>query len=124
MKKQSHVAKLFLDIAARWELSEDEQMKILGIGSAVNFQKFKSGQVKLSDGIIRKIFAVDAINEALKALLSEEGDFAGWIRKKQDCEMLCGKRPTDLICSGEWENLCLVRHGIARECGRRMDYEY
>jgi hypothetical protein len=106
----------FFNIAEAWDLSEVEQMKILGLDSRSTFHNWKRGDVAaLSKDALERISYVMGIYKGLQILVPQTAD--AWVRKPNKAAMFGGKPAIDRMASGNVADLYVVRQYIDGQRG-------
>ena len=98
----------FFNIADAWDLSESEQMKLLGLDSRSTFHNWKRGEVAaLSKDALERISYVMGIYKGLQILVPQTAD--DWVRKPNQASLFGGKPAIDRMASGNVADLYVVR---------------
>lgn len=106
----------FFNIAEAWDLSEVEQMNILGLDSRSTFHNWKRGDVAaLSKDALERISYVMGIYKGLQILVPQTAD--AWVRKPNKAAMFGGKPAIDRMASGNVSDLYVVRQYIDGQRG-------
>lgn len=112
----------FSNIADRWSLSEQEQMKILGVESRSTLHSWKSKakarqQIKLGRDTLERISYVLGIYKAINILLPIAERADRWMHAPNDAPIFGGKSALDRITSGNVSDLFIVRQYLDAERG-------
>ncbi len=112
----------FFNIAKRWALSEQQQMRILGLESRSTLQNWKSrakAQAAISVGrdAIERISYVLGIYKAINILLPIPERADGWIQAANTAPIFGGKSPLDRMTSGNVSDLYVVRQYLDAQRG-------
>ncbi|WP_422060813.1 antitoxin Xre-like helix-turn-helix domain-containing protein [Sphingopyxis sp.] len=106
----------FFNIAEAWDLSETEQMKLLGLDSRSTFHNWKRGEVAaLAKDALERISYVMGIYKGLQILVPKTAD--AWIRKPNKAPLFGGKPAIDRMASGNVADLYVVRQYIDGQRG-------
>lgn len=98
----------FRNIARFWELTTDEEMKVLGPEASVIADAERSSEpVRVSKNTLLRISAVFGIYAALESLLP--GRSRRWIRHPNRAELFNGRAPLELMMSDSLDDLLRVR---------------
>ncbi|QDP18535.1 MbcA/ParS/Xre antitoxin family protein [Sphingomonas xanthus] len=108
----------FFNIAKQWELSEVEQMAILGLKSRSTLQSWKAGNVsKISRDTLERISYVFGIFKAINILLPIPARANGWMRKPNKAPLFNGQSALDRMTSGNVSDLYVVRQYLDAQRG-------
>lgn len=100
----------FLNVAAAWELSNDEQRALLGWPPESTFFKYKSGQVgTLPFDMLMRISLVLGIFKALRILFPERHLADRWIKLPNSNPLFGGRPAIALMADGGMDGLYHVR---------------
>ncbi|MDT7529058.1 DUF2384 domain-containing protein [Sphingopyxis sp. SE2] len=106
----------FFNIAEAWDLSEVEQMRLLGLDSRSTFHNWKRGDVAaLSKDALERISYVMGIYKGLQILVPKTAD--EWVRKPNRASLFGGKPAIDRMASGNVADLYVVRQYIDGQRG-------
>lgn len=106
----------FFNIADAWGLSEQEQMRLLGLDSRSTLQSWKRGAVSaIPKDALERISYVLGIYKGLKILLPKSAD--EWIRKSNDAPLFGGRPALDRLTSGNVSDLFVVRQYVDAQRG-------
>lgn len=106
----------FFRIAEAWELSEQEQMRLLGLDSRSTFQSWKRGAVAtIPKDAIERISYVMGIYKGLHVLLPQSAD--DWVRKPNRAAPFAGGSALDRMISGNVADLFVVRQYVDAQRG-------
>lgn len=108
----------FFKIAERWDLSVEEQMKLLGITARSTFFKWKQDQDgRLGQDGLERISYILGIFKAINILLPEEEAADQWIKKPNDAPVFGGKSALTRMLSGHVSDLYVVRQYLDAQRG-------
>jgi len=100
----------FLNIAAEWQLSANQQRALLGWPPESTFYKYKSGQVgTLSYDMLIRISLALGIYKALHILYPERDLANRWVTLPNSNQLFGGRPAIDLMTSGGIDALYQVR---------------
>lgn len=106
----------FFNIAESWDLSETEQMRLLGLDSRSTFQNWKRGAVSvISKDALERISYVMGIYKGLQILLPQSAD--QWVRKPNEARVFGGRSALDRMASGNVADLYVVRQYVDGQRG-------
>lgn len=106
----------FFRIADAWRLSENEQMRILGLDSRSTLQNWKRGTVSvIPKDALERISYVMGIYKGLQTLLPQTAD--EWVRKPNKAQIFGGKSALDRMVSGNVADLYVVRQYVDGQRG-------
>lgn len=108
----------FFKIAGTWDLTETEQMRLLGLESRSTLQSWKRGAVKhIGRDALERISYVIGIFGALQILIPNETAADRWIRKENKAPLFAGRSAIDRMASGNVADLFLVRQYLDSQRG-------
>ncbi len=106
----------FFSIADAWHLSENEQMRILGLDSRSTLQNWKRGAVSvIPKDALERISYVMGIYKGLQTLLPQTAD--EWVRKPNKAQLFGGKSALERMVSGNVADLYVVRQYVDGQRG-------
>lgn len=106
----------FFNIADAWDLSEAEQMKLLGLDSRSTLQNWKRGEVAaLGKDALERISYVFGIYKGLHILVPQTAD--QWVRKPNKASVFGGASAIERMASGNVADLYVVRQYIDGQRG-------
>ncbi len=109
----------FFNIADKWCLSPDQQMKLLGVGARSTFYKWKKdGEVALPRDTLERISYILGIYKSLQILLPPKAAH-DWIKKSNDAGIFGGRSALDYMLSGNVADLYVVRRYLDAQRGGR-----
>ena len=110
--------RVFLRIAALWELSVDEQMALLGVTARSTFFKWKKDpNAVLPKDTLERISYVLGIYKALQILLPDEKAADEWVKRPNTAHSFAGRSPLDRMLSGQVADLFVVRQYLDAQRG-------
>ena len=109
----------FFNIAELWQLSNEEQMTLLGVATSSTFFKWKKdvGAVKLPRDTLERISYILGIYKALQILLPRPEAAGAWIKKPNAATPFGGKSALDRMLSGQVADLRVVRQYLDAQRG-------
>lgn len=108
----------FFNLAKAWELSEHEQMKLLGLNSRSTLHAWKSGRVtKISRDTLERISYVLGIFKAINILLPDPIRADEWLRLPNKAPLFGGRSALERMTSGNVGDLFLVRQYLDAQRG-------
>lgn len=100
----------FFGLAEAWRLSEQEQMKLLGLTSRSALHGWKAGRVrKVSRDTIERISYLLGIFKAINMQLPEQERADAWVRAPNKAPLFGGRSALDRMTAGNVGDLFLVR---------------
>ncbi|VAW24019.1 hypothetical protein MNBD_ALPHA11-2402 [hydrothermal vent metagenome] len=107
----------FFNIADKWNLNADQQMKLLGVGARSTFYKWKKdGEVALPRDTLERISYILGIYKSLQVLLPAKAAHE-WIKKSNDAKVFGGRSALDHMLSGNVADLYVVRQYLDAQRG-------
>lgn len=108
----------FLRIAALWQLSVDEQLRLLGDPARSTYFKWKKeGSPQLNRDMLERISYILGIYKALQILLPEPASADAWIRRPNDAPPFGGRPALERMLSGNVADLYVVRQYLDAQLG-------
>ena len=108
----------FFNIAAAWNLSDLEQMRLLGLESRSTLQTWRCGEVNaISRDTLERISYVLGIYKALTVLLPEQAAADGWVRKPNVAPLFSGRSALERMSAGNVSDLVAVRQFLDAQLG-------
>jgi hypothetical protein len=106
----------FFRIAEAWGLTEQEQMRLLGLDSRSTFQSWKRGAVAtIPKDALERISYVLGIYKGLQILLPKTAD--QWVRKPNSARIFGGRSALERMASGNVGDLYVVRQYVDAQLG-------
>ena len=108
----------FFRIAQLWNLSNDEQMILLGISARSTYYKWKKNtDVVLSRDTLERISYIVGIYRSLQILLPDKKLADEWLKRPNSAPLFDGRSALDLMMSGRVADLFVVRQYLDAERG-------
>lgn len=108
----------FFNLAKTWKLSEQEQMKLLGLSSRSTLQAWKSGRVsKVSRDTIERISYLLGIFKAINILLPDAQRADEWMRRPNKAPIFGGRSALERMTTGNIGDLYVVRQYLDAQRG-------
>jgi hypothetical protein len=100
----------FFNLAAKWDLSVNQQRGLLGWPAASTYHKYKTGLVgSLSFDMLTRISLLLGIYKALHILYPQTELAEQWIKLRNANPMFGGKSPLEVMIDGGIDGLFQVR---------------
>lgn len=100
----------FFAIAARWDLTEEEQMRVLGISDAATLKSWRfDGDVCLALETLTRISAMLGIYAAISIILPVPASADAWMRAPNQAALFGGRSALDRMLDGGLDDLLAVR---------------
>jgi len=107
----------FFNIADKWQLGPDEQMKLLGVSARSTFYKWKKDtEVALPRDTLERISYIFGIYKALQILFPNEAADA-WVKKANSAKLFTGRSALERMLSGNVADLYVVRQYLDAQRG-------
>ena len=108
----------FFRIAEAWELTVEEQMKLLGVTSRSTFYKWRQDPpARLSPDLLERLSYIFGIYKDLQVLLPESRAADGWLRRPNAAAVFGGEPAAARMLSGRIADLYVVRQYLDAERG-------
>jgi hypothetical protein len=108
----------FFNLAKAWELSEQEQMKLLGLNSRSTLHAWKGGRVsKVSRDTLERISYLLGIFKAINILLPDTKRADEWVRLPNKAPLFGGRSALDRMTTGNIGDLYVVRQYLDAQRG-------
>lgn len=125
LKRETKVADLggpalraFFNLAKVWGLSEQEQMKLLGLNSRSTLHAWKGGRVsKVSRDTLERISYLLGIFKAINILLPDTKRADEWMRLPNKAPLFGGRSALDRMTTGNIGDLYVVRQYLDAQRG-------
>jgi len=103
----------FFRIAERWKLTDDEQLKLLGLQDLSSLVALRSGaSTTVSRDMLERISYVLGIFKAINTLLPVPERADGWLRSANSAPIFAGAPPIGRMASGNVSDLYVVRQHL------------
>ena len=108
----------FFNLAKTWELSEQEQMKLLGLNSRSTLHAWKVGRVsKVSRDTLERISYLLGIFKAINIILPDIKRADEWMRLPNKAPLFGGRSALDRMTTGNIGDLYVVRQYLDAQRG-------
>lgn len=108
----------FFNLAKVWNLSEQEQMQLLGLASRSTLHAWKSGRVtKVSRDTLERVSYLLGIFKAINILLPEPKRADEWMRLPNEAPLFGGRCALDRMTTGNIGDLYVVRQYLDAQRG-------
>jgi len=108
----------FFRIAEAWELTVEEQRKLLGDPPRSTFFKWKSQAAGgVGRDVLERISYVLGIYKNLQILLPDPAAADSWVRRPNDAPLFHGRPAIEVMTSGNVADLFLVRQYLDAQRG-------
>lgn len=108
----------FFNLARAWGLSEQEQMKLLGLNSRSTLHAWKGGRVsKVSRDTLERISYLLGIFKAINVLLPDPDRADEWMRLPNKAPLFGGRSALDRLTTGNIGDLYVVRQYLDAQRG-------
>lgn len=118
--KESVALAAFFKIGEQWDLTVQQQMKLLGMTSESTFYNYKKSpeSAKIDQDMLDRLSYVLGIYMDLRTLLSDEASVRTWIKKPNNAEPFCGRSALEfLMKEGRMHDLHRVRMYLVAQRG-------
>jgi uncharacterized protein (DUF2384 family) len=109
--------RVFFNIMNAWKLSNERQMKILGVPRSTFFKWKKQCEGDLSQDTLERISYIFGIYKALQILLPDPKAADEWVSKPNNAPLFNGRSALDRMLSGQVADLYIVRQYLDSERG-------
>jgi hypothetical protein len=100
----------FFRLADAWELTPDEQRRLLGEPAKTTFYRWRHGQFgSISVDLMERLSHLLAIYGALHSIYMEHGRADAWIRRPNEASLFGGRQPIERLLGGRSADLYEVR---------------
>ncbi|MCV2369071.1 MbcA/ParS/Xre antitoxin family protein [Roseateles oligotrophus] len=108
----------FFRIAKAWDLSNDEQQRLLGCGRT-SFFDWKAGRIKsgLDAATLERLSHIFGIYAGLQILLPIPERADAWIKKTNTAPLFGGRSALDRMLAGQVSDLFVVRQYLDAQRG-------
>lgn len=108
----------FFRIATEWALTDNEQMKLLGLSDTRTVRRWRQGGVsRLRRDTLERISYILAIYERIHVLLPSPGRAAAWMRAANTAPIFAGQSALHRMTAGNVGDLYVVRQYLEAEVG-------
>lgn len=108
----------FFNIAKAWGLSEQEQMKLLGLSSRSTLHSWKASRVsRVSRDTLERISYLLGIFKAINILLPDPKRADAWMRAPNKAPLFGGRSALDRMTTGNIGDLYAVRQYLDAQRG-------
>jgi uncharacterized protein (DUF2384 family) len=108
----------FFRIADLWQLSVDEQMRLLGLSARSTYFKWKKDtNVALPRDALERISYILGIWKALQTLLPDERAADAWVKQPNSAPLFGGRSALDRMLSGQVADVFVVRQYLDAQRG-------
>ena len=108
----------FFKLAKAWGLSEQEQMKLLGLNSRSTLHAWKAGRVsKVSRDTLERISYLLGIFQAINILVPDTKRADEWMRLPNRAPLFGGRSALDRMTTGNIGDLYVVRQYLDAQRG-------
>lgn len=108
----------FFNLAKVWDLSEREQMQLLGLNSRSTLHAWKGGRVtKVSRDTLERISYLLGIFKSINILLPDQALADEWIRLPNNAPLFGGRSALDRMMTGNIGDLYTVRQYLDAQRG-------
>jgi hypothetical protein len=107
----------FFRIAAQWNLTNDEQMTLLGAERSTFFKWKRDRDGLLSRDTLERISYILGIYKDLHILLPNDQAADTWVRRPNTAPLFGGKSALDRMLSGKVSDLYVVRQYLDAQRG-------
>ena len=106
----SPALRTFFNLAREWSLTEQEQMKLLGLNSRSIFQNWEAdGVSEISRDTLERISYLLGIYKAISILLPDRDRANAWMRTPNNAHLFGGQSALSRMTSGNLSDLILIR---------------
>ncbi|MBP9811346.1 DUF2384 domain-containing protein [bacterium] len=97
--RESVALAAFFRIGEEWELTTQQQMKLLGMTTESTFYSYKSApeSARIDQDKLERLSLVIGIYQDLRTLLSDKTAVRTWIKKPNQAAPFCGKSALDYL---------------------------
>lgn len=105
----------FFKLADIWDLSTDQQIKLLGSPSRSTYFRWRKDGGEVSADTLERISHLGSIYKALRIVMDSEESAIGWIRRPN--RYFEGASALDVIMTGNLSDIIRVRHYVDAQRG-------
>lgn len=108
---------IFFNLSKEWELSEEQEISILGFNTKDVFYTWKASHNPndLNDEVLLRISYLMSIYKALQQLITDSESTHEWIRKPNNAPLFSGQSAISIMTSGEISDLVSVHHYLSAQ---------
>lgn len=100
----------FFNLAREWSLTEQEQIKLLGLISRSTFRTWEAGGVsEVGRGTLERISYLLGVYKAINILLPDRDRANAWLRTPNKAHLFGGQSALSRMTSGNLSDLILIR---------------
>jgi hypothetical protein len=109
----------FTGLIKAWGLTEQEQIKLLGLPRSSELRRWKSGlsSTAINNDLLERVSVLLGIFAALNTLLPDPERADAWLRAPNAAPLFGGRRALDRMTSGAMSDLYLVRQYLDGQLG-------
>lgn len=101
----------FINLASRWQLTDEQATVLLGDISVLTFRRWKAGDLgRAGVDIAARLSNLMGIHKALRLLFKEPARGYGWIKRTNDA--FGGQSALDIMLRGQLTDLMRVRRHL------------
>lgn len=113
-KEGVFLMRIFKEISTKWNLTDEEQLRLLNVKSMRFFRDFEKGRKIPPEELFRRVGYLLSIYRTLDVLLPDAYAAYNWIRRPNSARICNGKPAIKLMLSGE-EGIKKVRDYLLAE---------
>ena len=117
VNKNAVALKAFFNITAKWALTSDQEMILLGVAKSTFYAWKEKRNGALSKDTLERISYILGIYKALRILLPTEEAANEWLKKSNSASLFNGKSALDKLLKGHVVDLADVRRYLDAERG-------
>lgn len=107
----------FLNVALRWQLSEEEQVRLLRASSVNELRHWAEAaqaqqSLTLETDVLMRISALLGLFGDLRQIIATADEERRWLRGKNNAAPFLGRAPIEILLNGALENLLDVRRHV------------
>lgn len=108
----------FFNIAAKWDLSADQERRLLGSpGRSTYFRWKKDRAGAVPHDVIERISYILGIYKALHILFPDDAQADGWVKRPNGGPLFGGRSALDRMLGGQVADLYVVRQYLDAQRG-------
>lgn len=105
----------FVRIAEAWQLTEEDQRKILALPEAEPWQPVE--ELPVEGTTLLRISYIISIYRILHTIFSDRSQADGWVHRSNSAEIVGGRTAIQVLCSGELRSFESIRDHLAAQQG-------